>query len=375
MKLYFATVLYSFIFLFNTIYSKDIVILIPGSFSQKAQWHKPNGDFYKELDKQSSSLKKKLTTFKWSCIPIYHEISKAAVNLCELLLSYPDDTQITIITHSHGGNIVNVASQILYDPIEKIVEKYSSITVEKILQEATSKLNHTTQNQNNKPTISGKTDIHPPDGYNFSLTPTTEIRNINTLKYWIKVLKIKKLLEKKEKLRNKSNSKNKRFLINKHYQLGTPVDTKHYMPQMHVIKNLFNIYSNADIIQPVIGLFKRKYPEHKRIVNLSIFIEQTGWTQQDTPTHTQIHHPLLAKWILSIPENLGQDKVGNFENFNYQDGTISFTKNNVPVYIGEADYPLIKPTRFDNAKNRFLKLSSFLRKTPFPSSCSTRSSA
>src|SRR5579859_5447719 len=41
------------------------------------------------------------------------------------------------------------------------------------------------------------------------------------------------------------------------YALGTPVDAEDYLPNMNVIDYFYNLYSYADIIQPVLGAFTR----------------------------------------------------------------------------------------------------------------------
>ena len=45
-----------------------------------------------------------------------------------------------------------------------------------------------------------------------------------------------------------------------------------YLPNMKVIQYLYNLFSFEDLIQTVLGLSVREFPEHKRIANLRVII-------------------------------------------------------------------------------------------------------
>jgi hypothetical protein len=82
---------------------------------------------------------------------------------------------------------------------------------------------------------------------------------------------------------------------NKHYiralfTLGTPI-MSNYLPNMTVIHYIYNLFSFEDLIQTVLGISLREYPEHKRIANLRVFINGKE------PNHAGLHHALVGKWL------------------------------------------------------------------------------
>ncbi len=74
------------------------------------------------------------------------------------------------------------------------------------------------------------------------------------------------------------------------FNLGTPV-MSNYLPNMSVIHYLYNLFSFEDLIQTVLGISGREYPEHKRIANLRVFINGKE------PSHSELHHTLIGKWL------------------------------------------------------------------------------
>ncbi len=111
------------------------------------------------------------------------------------------------------------------------------------------------------------------------------------------------------------------------YALGTPVNTANYMPDMKTIDYFYNLFSFQDFIQPVFGLFKREYPRHSRIANICVTVNE------QSPQHSELHHPLIAKWIPTIHETLQRQSIGNFEHFAFEKpGVIHFVDTNIPQY-------------------------------------------
>ena len=112
--------LLSFSTLLFTTHIKAIVIIVHGSFAAKSDWYKPGGNFYKELELAAKLLNQKVTYFSWSGLPTEIEIIKGAEGLAKTILNYPENEEIIVIGHSHGGNVINFASQLLSDPIERL---------------------------------------------------------------------------------------------------------------------------------------------------------------------------------------------------------------------------------------------------------------
>lgn len=84
--------------------------------------------------------------------------------------------------------------------------------------------------------------------------------------------------------------KSNRYRIRALYTLGTPV-MSNYLPHMDVIRYLYNLFSFEDLVQPVLGMSLREYPEHKRIANMRVFIDNKE------PDHVSLHDAVIAQWL------------------------------------------------------------------------------
>ncbi len=121
---------------------------------------------------------------------------------------------------------------------------------------------------------------------------------------------------------NRSN-----YRIHCFYALGTPVNQEEYMPNMDAIDYFYHLFSFQDFVQPVFGFFERQYPVHERIANLCVTINGKQ------PSHCELHHPIIARWIPLLHKSLHEKKMGNFEKFDFQKpGTIHFADNDIPRY-------------------------------------------
>ncbi|MBY0352973.1 alpha/beta fold hydrolase [Candidatus Babeliales bacterium] len=267
----------------------SIVILVHGSFANQETWHQPEGDFFDELEKQARTLHHKTISFCWPGMPTTATIVASGQTLAKLILSYPPTEQIIVIGHSHGGNVISIASQLL---------------------------------------STAATNTFDAD-FLLSLTPTTRKHEPTIFELFCKALpQIKKLFHLyQQQWRNIST-----FAIQAAYFLGTPIDAQAFMPSMNAIEYVYNFYSQGDIIQPVLGFFQRTLPTHERITNLSITIKNTGILPSDQPSHSQLHLPIVARWLLSIPHQLKQQKIGNFENFEHTNGHIHIDPERGPMY-------------------------------------------
>lgn len=120
---------------------------------------------------------------------------------------------------------------------------------------------------------------------------------------------------------------NSDYRIHCFYALGAPVHRKEYQPNMNSIHYLYHFFSFQDFVQPVFGLFERQHPEHERIANINVHINGKQ------PSHSELHHPLIAKWIPHLHTQLQEKKLGNFENFDFkQSCIIHFADNDIPRY-------------------------------------------
>ncbi len=253
-------------------FTHPVVILVHGTFATDALWCGPKGDFYKILEEEARMFDEKVVSFTWSGKLSHIARIQAAEALAKVILSYTTE-KITLIGHSHGGNVINLTSQLLA-PLDD--------------------------------TQASKNEKDP-----FFLAQNSIMSYRSTLL--------------------QQNSTSKEYLIDHVYLLATPIHLKRYAPNMKIIKHLCNLYSKKDIVQTVLGFYSRCINKLERVVNLQVIIEHEEVNKH--PSHCQMRHPLIAQWILSIPFKCIEDKCISFENFSWtDDGILYFDKYNKPYY-------------------------------------------
>lgn len=92
---------------------KNVYILVHGTWGLEAPWYQVQGDFFEQVTQSALTLQGKVITFSWTGNLNHESRLQAALNLTKLIISYPENIDIHIIAHSHGANVVNVASQLL----------------------------------------------------------------------------------------------------------------------------------------------------------------------------------------------------------------------------------------------------------------------
>jgi len=124
------------------------------------------------------------------------------------------------------------------------------------------------------------------------------------------------------------NQECKKYKIEKFYALGVPVKTDLY-PMMHVIRNFYNMFSFSDKVQRVLGFFDRIFVHHPRIANLALVLDNKA------PSHSQLHHKEIGRWLLFIHEHLWKYNKGRFGVFAFhKPGIIRFyTNQQDPEYM------------------------------------------
>jgi pimeloyl-ACP methyl ester carboxylesterase len=110
------------------------------------------------------------------------------------------------------------------------------------------------------------------------------------------------------------------------FTLGTPV-MSNYLPNMKIIHYLYNLFSFEDLVQPVLGISSREYPEHRRIANLRVIVDGKE------PDHTGIHHPIIGKWIAYVHQYFKQ-YLHNKDIINHisEPSIVYFDENKAPEY-------------------------------------------
>ncbi len=257
---------------------EPVVIVVHGSFAQSKTWWRPGGDFFDQLMLSAVQKGHEVVPFGWSGNPSEKDITLAGELLAWLMLSYPAQEHIVLVGHSHGGNVVNYATQVAYKELEKRLHETSELQPQ-ALMDLVATLRTTAISEKDKALALGRT-----------------------------------------------------WLIDKIYLLGTPVGVKDCYPRMEIVGSVLNLYSRGDYVQQVLGMYGRTFPQHGRLANLEL---TTGTTMQgrQQPGHFKLHSSAIGHWLLSIPESLAAAKSGNFENFEYGDGIINFDRDTGPVYI------------------------------------------
>lgn len=92
---------------------QPVFIVIHGTWAAREKWYMPGGNFFDALTKNPTLKPARIIPYRWSGKNSYKERMHAAKGLVQLIQSYPSDTLVYLVTHSHGGNIGIIASQLL----------------------------------------------------------------------------------------------------------------------------------------------------------------------------------------------------------------------------------------------------------------------
>ena len=214
----------------------SVFILIHGTWGADCSWYAPQGDFFDALEDTVCEKNSVVVPFRWSGGCGHESRVIAAYSLVKLIKTYDVTTAIFVIAHSHGGNVVTLASHFLAE--------------------------------------------------------------------------------------EEGNSHRIRAL----FTLGTPV-MSNYLPNMKVIQYLYNLFSFEDLIQTVLGISVREYPEHKRIANLRVFINGKE------PDHAGLHHPSIGKWIAYVHQYFKQHLQNkDITSYISEPSIVYFDDKKVPEY-------------------------------------------
>ncbi len=245
--------------------AQPVVILVPGTFASTETWWQPGGDFYESLSASARPQGHALVPFCWSCRLDPRSRVLAAECLVRLILSYPDYEPVVLVGHSHGGNVINLASQLLY------YARYGPVITRSSLGTKIS---------------SSQGDI---------LISTRDERE-NDVDEQEQIL----ITDAIETLRDEFplvRSPQKAYPIDQAFLLATPVDTRGYAPNLTIINWVYHLYAEGDLIQQVLGLYNRIYPPHERLTNLCV----TAVDAIEAPGHSDVHHPSVGRWLLAVP--------------------------------------------------------------------------
>jgi len=103
-----------FLFYFAHIsYTQTVFIVIHGTWATQERWYMPGGDFFDALEKNAQQQQATVIPYRWSGMNNYKDRIYAAKGLVQLIQRCSPDTTICLVSHSHGGNVGIIASQLL----------------------------------------------------------------------------------------------------------------------------------------------------------------------------------------------------------------------------------------------------------------------
>lgn len=109
------SIFFMFLTFFCTNKAKTVFITVHGTWGASESWYVPGGDFFDSLENSAQCYDGTVVPFRWSGKNHPDERKKAAHHLAKLIQTYDEtNTSIVLITHSHGGNVGILASQILH---------------------------------------------------------------------------------------------------------------------------------------------------------------------------------------------------------------------------------------------------------------------
>lgn len=273
----------------TTTEKKDIeIIIVHGTFAANFDWYQEGGDFYEAVlltAKKEFCCPVTILPFKWTGYLGCLSRIEASTKLAEHIIA--SDKKTYTIGHSHGGNIINLATQILalsienIDPKEKVqkIENMTSKLFEKEKEYFTSEETRQVQEK-----LSSKEEITE------ALT-----RSIKTIS---------------ENLISRAmitTGHDPKFLIETNFLLATPVDPVDLSPSESIVKQSFNLFSKNDMVQPLFGLYSRTYGQNRKIItDASVIFQTTDKITNkplfDYPGHTDMHSEDIGKILFLIPK-------------------------------------------------------------------------
>lgn len=272
---------------------KTQIILIHGTFGEESEWYQQNGTFYQKIEKNYKEKYPEnsfeMISFSWSGELSAISRMLASGNLVKVLLNAPNNITIG---HSHGGNIVNLASQILKvilmgdqsDHFGNYVLELAQMLKESEDEEHKKKA---TYNQQNISLDEIKSEL------------SALVKNIAN-QYKNEIEKIKQLKARELFISGKTY-----FVIDQSYLLATPVNETWYLPCQDTVRNTYLLYSQGDFVQTILPMYKSKYSHvHYHIKNLNTYFQFIENEKEKIiiPSHSEMKAHEIADILLDIPE-------------------------------------------------------------------------
>jgi hypothetical protein len=264
-----------------------ITFLVHGTFAKDETWFKSGGDFYTTYS--SLLTNEHLISFTWSGKLSHEERLVAAHDLSKKIISYYSD-EVTVIGHSHGGNVINLASHLLEAAWYSVQNAYQGPASHKI-------------NAMLKLFIPEPCFIQ--QDYPFSYT-REYLKALDAQEHLRSVIheKVQLLCDQMLEIGQEVRFVKKKYVIRRAQYLAVPVMLANYAPNMKIIGQLEHYYAENDWIQLVGGTEGALYPLHPRITQFKLLFADSATSKNlCNADHFSIHNDLVARW-LARPEAL-----------------------------------------------------------------------
>ena len=253
------------------------VIIVHGSFATNEPWYKPGGDFFEAVNEQASAYNFTTESFSWSGIPDYQNILDGAKKLAHSINKNLGERHI-LIGHSHGGNVILLASQLLNTVPPETIPVLVPATTHFLYREL----------RVNKPLDEYKKIIR---------TLSESFSSWQPLQWFFK----------KDRTKKQASLK---YPVTHIFLLGTPLITALFSPAMHQVKTVWNLYSQADSVQSLGGICSKTLPQKNRMHNFEVSLKTTDHLFF-SPSHCDLHHPVIGSWLINLAELLNPAAITN----------------------------------------------------------------
>lgn len=261
-------------FLCLTAQLSSVIVVVHGTFASAERWYQADGDFVQSLRSSYVHLpgtcpqkNAAIISFSWSGGNCSSARIMAAKNLAALIASYPASESVYVIAHSHGGNVVSLATHLL----KKAQEAAASSILRNVFLWPES-LDH----------LASLVGL-PCSYYDYVLFQDA-------------VSSVAEAIQPVLPVKSVENS----FRIQSIYFLATPVDVSRYSCEMSSVERCYALFSKGDWIQPVGGFYQRLFPQSARFLNIEV-VTVLSEKKIQLLGHADLRKPTVGQWLLIIP--------------------------------------------------------------------------
>ncbi|MFC1854304.1 hypothetical protein ACFLY6_00345 [Candidatus Dependentiae bacterium] len=324
------------------------IILVHGTFSKNEPWFKPSGEFHKQLKKSFEKIKTSIIPFAWSGELTCYARLEGAFNLALKILEISKKSRIITIGHSHGANVINFAStlidlakndkkQELSERLDEIVNKLRHLAFDEHMTGvgvlSAAHANTQSKDEMAKTLRSGQNIARKAQAV-LNMLKIKQLDNsiksfCGSLEKFAGLLEMCGSEEEDPTYRDGEGLKNllsnyvqkireiikttpevnlEQPIIESSYLMACPVDEIAYCPSKRVIKHTYSLYSHGDMVQRLMGAYKRQFPQTlAHVTNVAVYVRQHPKEDQiEHLGHGDFKKPFIGKWITKSTQKLAQ---------------------------------------------------------------------